>query len=468
MLTCIDKSYLGKTIFVIVTISLFILIGFFIADYPIVFLIIILLLISILVFVFPVFAIYLVLITALLSGTPGIENYISSIRAVSIIGFVAIMRIVFDIVRFKGSIDNKILFKPYIFWWIIFLFWGFISVIWSPNRLAWVSGIYSFLSMTSLVIIVTTQLKTTKSIQQLIFFISIFAMVSSGMAILSGLRVFGPIDVNSRLAITGGLENPNYLAGCLALITPFTLGLIKNQTRLISKILASIILMVMIVGSIITLSRGGLISLSIGIGTFILINLVYEKNKKNFALAILPIVLVYLSYEISIRFFNFDLLSRFNEAILEVTRGQSVRAMLMKIAWLTTLNHPILGLGLGNFISDFPSLSSEYHILQYSNSPIAVHNAYLSVSSELGFVGLFLFIIALFSTLKELAKIHKKKAINGFIFVDSIFAAFLAGLSLGVFNELNQNKYFWFVIGLIIVFGIRSDEIHGSMIKEVD
>lgn len=131
------------------------------------------------------------------------------------------------------------------------------------------------------------------------------------------------------------------------------------------------------------------------------------------------------------------------------------------VIWKATLrmiqDHPILGIGTGNFFTVYP----KYRLPEATEKEVAyAHNIFLEVAAEFGFIGLTLFCLILLS----LIYMGFSLALTGNPFYQGVFAGFIGVLvhqqvdipiwSIGI------GGIFWMMVGLII--GMYRHEFEGK------
>ncbi len=134
--------------------------------------------------------------------------------------------------------------------------------------------------------------------------------------------------------------------------------------------------------------------------------------------------------------------------------------------WRTALKmiqeHPILGVGNGNFIELYDTYVNKYKYLRYLNySHYPSHNSFLKIESELGIVGGISFLSILINgvlNLKKVIRVVEDKYINLF------YIGFLASAVGFIFMNLIDNLFFlpevvaFFWIFLAVADGLLYDD----------
>ncbi|MGO1368557.1 O-antigen ligase family protein [Senegalia sp. (in: firmicutes)] len=188
-------------------------------------------------------------------------------------------------------------------------------------------------------------------------------------------------------------EGRNQLGFFLALLAPYAIyRLIKNKLT-IENFLIKLSSLVLIIGLVLTLSRGAWISTIVGLLAIIAI-------RKNYKLLILIIIFsliigVFMPDSVRDRFLSISNLFYKNEAqIGQDYSSTTVRKELVKISLDTIQSNQLRGIGLGNYYMITRSMG--LHDVGVS------HNDYLQIATELGVPGLLAFLIFLSRIIKRL------------------------------------------------------------------
>ena len=192
--------------------------------------------------------------------------------------------------------------------------------------------------------------------------------------------------------ITSTFANPNAFGAYLILIIfPVIMLSIyeKNKTKKIMYVLLS---MLVIINLVMTFSRNAILGLGIGL---LVLTLIYSI-KWIFALGGLAILLSFIPSVFQRIVGTFDL------------HQNELRIKLWKTALYMIRDHPILGVGNGNFVTKYNEYVSKYKELKYyayKNYPN--HNSYLKFESELGILGIASFIGIIITVLFRIKKDRK-------------------------------------------------------------
>ena len=154
----------------------------------------------------------------------------------------------------------------------------------------------------------------------------------------------------------------------------------------------------------------------------------------------------------------------------EATTSRAVvsRVTLWKTGWVMMKENPILGVGIGNYLVRYKDYVTKYPELYIGHDQYSVHNSYLKVGAETGFIGLaaflaiyviyYVYLLRLyFSAANRLSKI----VVIGLIAGSATFMA--QNLSNNLIFIPQLNTIFWLVSGLAIAFVHQNKEKPASM-----
>jgi len=234
----------------------------------------------------------------------------------------------------------------------------------------------------------------------------------------------------------GSLPHPNILAGFMVVAFLFLVFLALRSDNKLHKVLILISSTLIVMGLFFTFSRSGWLAFIFSI-VFLYI-WVYKCQDKNLKTKFYPLaattILVFVF--LSVCFWEPVLTRIVGEQDLEVASIQ-LRWTFTQQAWLLITNHPLTGVGIGNYtLGIYQELNGSWPGYYYQ----PVHNIYLLVLAETGLFGAALFLSILFILIKNLIK--KLGKIDNLI----LFLALLSILIISLFDH-----YFWTMsVGLIM------------------
>lgn len=276
---------------------------------------------------------------------------------------------------------------------VLFVVWALFSSLWSINV---GGGLFTSLIYIQLAIMVFLVWQLCRTEQQHRILLQAFVL---GAYVLAGSTVYGyltnPFVANSMQSYeryTGIGGNANGIAAIMALAIAIAWYLSVVQHNSLLRWINLIYVPTAVLGVILTASRGGaiiaVISLAVIPFTFGHTNLV-RKITVSLTLIIMTIVVINL-----IPAANFE---RLAETSTEITEGNvSNRSQIWEAGLQAYSETPFLGIGIGSF------REAVTPILGYS---IPAHNAYILILTEMGPVGLALFLLAFLVTLLPLLRL---------------------------------------------------------------
>jgi O-antigen ligase len=197
--------------------------------------------------------------------------------------------------------------------------------------------------------------------------------VVRGVRLVEGDRLRG--------AIGGIFGNPNDLAMNMVVFLPFAILWMFRDVPAWKRGIAGASALLMLVTIVFTRSRAGTVGLIAMVGLLVINSI---RVKPAIAAATLVAVLVAIPFAPSS---YWDRMSSIFEKEKDATGSRQARIELMKEGLRVYLEHPIVGVGLGQFINFDPE--------DRQNAWRVTHNALLQVATELGTLGLVPFLYLL-------------------------------------------------------------------------
>ena len=238
------------------------------------------------------------------------------------------------------------------------------------------------------------------------------------------------------IKIASTFFNPNaYGAYLILIIFPVIMLSIyeKNKNK---KLVYLFLSMLLITNLLMTFSRNALLGFGLGV---LVLGLIYSI-KLIFALGGFSILMVFIP-SVSQRVIDITSLSQ-NES----------RIKLWKTAIMMIREHPIIGVGNGNFVTRYNEYVIKYKELKYqSYQNYPAHNSYLKVQSELGIIGIVSFLGVVAITLFRVKKLYTTTTDKFHKpFYMGVMASMIAFLFMNVFDNLffapKATTYFWFLL----------------------
>lgn len=263
---------------------------------------------------------------------------------------------------------------------------------------------------------------------------------TSAVAVVSVAAVLLRHEYDGRLEGFGNgfLQNSNDLALNIAIAVPVCIAFILHA-RGLKKAIWIIAMILMLVAVVMTYSRGGLLALIICGGVSL-----YEygiKGKRRYMLGIAALVALIGLGIVAVS-------SKYRARVESIVAGniegshdknsREARLELLKKSIVLSLEHPLFGVGPGNF-------------KVVDSGWMVAHNTYTELSSEAGMLALIFFLLALRAAFKNVAEAKRSERYQSDpdyrLFTQALFAGMTALVVGGCFGSLEYNLYPFVMIG---------------------
>jgi O-antigen ligase len=258
---------------------------------------------------------------------------------------------------------------------------------------------------------------------------------------------FGKPGDTGRLGGAG--VNPNQLGAYLSVAMVFAAAFFANRrSPAIARWAALVAASLAAVSLFLTLSRGALLGLA---AALLVAPLAVGSGRRAAALALV----VLTAAGATTWFVAVAPASSVNRITHPAYGGGAGREDLWRVGWRMVNDHPILGVGAGNF-----SVASIHYLLRpgatqrdkyiVGPSKEPAHNIYLTVLAELGVVGLALFVVILVACLRSVILAARAFAARGDPTMELLARALFIGL-VGLlvtefFSTALYSKQLWFLL----------------------
>lgn len=255
-------------------------------------------------------------------------------------------------------------------------------------------------------------------------------MYLKGEAKLEGYRVEGKIQ--------GMFENPNEMAIHLVMMLPLAITLGLASRNKIMKIIYFSAALILLSATFVTYSRGGFLGLMASLGV-----MAWKLGRKSrLKVSLASIAAGILMLILAPGNFGIRVLSIFIPGLDEAGSADQRRELLER-SILVSLRNP-WGIGIGNF-----------PIVGIQN--LQTHNVYTQVSSELGILGLFAYLIFLISPFRKLGAIERtlfaKKEFDWFYYLAiGLQASIIAYMVSAFFASVAYNWFAYYLIAYAVAF----------------
>lgn len=306
---------------------------------------------------------------------------------------------------------------------LLLLLLGLISLPQANDKLLAWNSFVEFSKVVVMFIVMVNVLRTLGRVKALWLLILLASLVLSVRAVLDYRA--GRLALGTRIggAIGGLFENPNDLALHLVTFLPIVFALALAARNPFSKLVYAIATLILVVGTVVTFSRGGFLGLLV---TFAVLSWRLVKQNRPFVIVGAAMLLA-----------GFLLLAPgAYRTRIATTKDDSAAARTdeLKRSIYVSIRHPLLGVGMDNYIL-------------YSNTNHATHNAYTQVSSEIGIPAAIIYVVFLVSAVRRVQRIPhprdsigKKKALS--YLAIGIHASLIGYMVTSFFASV---AYLWYV-----------------------
>ncbi len=295
-------------------------------------------------------------------------------------------------------------------------------------------------------------IKTPKELDRIMF---VFILVGFFCAIHGNIK-------GGMIPGSAFMGDENDFALVLNMIMPIAFFKALYSATKKMKILFMFAFFFLILGTVASMSRGGFVGLCAAI------SYCWLRGPKKIITGIVMIIIIVISLNFISQEY-WDEIDTIKTTIQSQQKGQ--RQYYWSLAWRMFLQHPFIGVGPNNFPWVMHLYEpTEGHAGRFHRGKQA-HSIFFTLISELGLVGIFLFIGMLFKAIKDeflLSKYLKfisknstfKKNINDGFFINnlkiihssfySFDGALFAYFATGTFLSVFYYPHFWLFIGIIV------------------
>ena len=280
-----------------------------------------------------------------------------------------------------------------------------------------------------------------------------------GFGLVDSSFLRGQSDV-PRLA--GPLGDPNYYAQILVAVVPLALlaAWREQRARLRAAGIASALLMC--VAITLTYSRGAAVALVAVVVGMAMLGYLRARHLAAVALAVGLLVALNPGYRDRVESVTaLGGITAKSGAAVAADQSARSRTTEMAAAGLAFLDHPLLGVGLGNFPAYYEQYAPRVgiQVLETTTSGAhegeaakrEAHNIVLGVAADTGLLGLAAFIAVIWTTLHGLRRARRRWLVARPDLVnlaDSLTLALVGYLVAGLFLTLAFERYLWLLLAI--------------------
>lgn len=266
-----------------------------------------------------------------------------------------------------------------------------------------------------------------------------FALIPAG-ALLPG-------DEGARLG--GPVADPNRYAQILLTVLPIAAYAVVKAPNTIARISSSTVGIMALVATYLTHSRGAAVAFASVLFTGVIAR-VFPLRLGGFLVVVVLAGLAIAGPGYLDRLLTLPDLQPTPDAEGNVDLSALARLTLNLAAWNVFLDHPLLGIGPGNFTLVSVEYANELG-LRHLSSPFRAHNLYLEIAAETGIVGLATFLCLVGYLSIRLWQVRSQNRLarpDASAIATALLFSLIAYLVTGVFLHLSFERYFWLLVAL--------------------
>lgn len=277
-----------------------------------------------------------------------------------------------------------------------------------------------------MIVNLVTDLNKLKQTFNLLLFMTLFLAANGIYQHFTGMDIAGQTMIEGRIRWIGIFEDPNDLGLTILAFTPFAiLSIIKKKTRFIFRILWTLVLAVFICALYFTNSRGTFIGLMAVFGYLLAKRWGGVKGLACGAIFGLALLVVGPSRMSTVSLAEASASGRLD-------------------AWAVGLNllkwRPILGIGYSSF--------TEHHHL-------TAHNSVVLCMAELGVVGLFVWLLLIYTSYKETLMVEKRAPKTDFaLYAEALQLSLVGFFTSAFFLSRTYNEILYIILGLCVCLSL--------------
>lgn len=332
--------------------------------------------------------------------------------------------------------------------------WLTLSLAWAPNTAQAAGSAWRWWAIVLVLLIVATAITTEKLLTLAVGAYVVGALLSLGQSALTG----GVATEDDRLASSVG--NPNTLAAVLVSAIPLALALSVVRPTVGVRLACYATVVALTIGIVPTQSRGGLVA---GLAMWLAAVVVLPNRRQVVAIGGLVLATIAIAFALNP--------AAWERVTIDDPRGTG-RVDIWTVAWSMFRDHPITGVGVGNFGRVAPDYVRDVGPLERVDLVIetpdrTVHNSFLELLSENGIPALVMFVAIALACMRAALQSAREFAAQGrrelVALSHGLFVATAGLLASYFFASPAVDRRLWILLGLSLaaLAVARRDEVVG-------
>lgn len=330
----------------------------------------------------------------------------------------------------------------------LFIGWVALSVVWAEDTALAMDEAVVFLLVAILYVIVFTAVRTRRQAASAIGAFVLGTAITAAYGLI--LRPDPNAQTAERLAST--IQDPNFLAAILvAGLVLGGAGFFAARGHRLLQLGALTTVALCFTAFILTGSRGGLIGLAVALIAAIAFG---GRWRLRIALAAALISMLGIGY--------YTMLAPplLKERLAVATEGEvsraDTRSTIWTVAWRMAMDHPLTGVGVGNFKARSADYVIEpgttYRTDRVIDTPSVAHNSYLGPLAETGIVGLALLLsifgFSIACAVRAYRRFERNRDGPMEVLSRGLFIALIGVLASAFFISAESNKFIWLMLAM--------------------
>jgi len=313
--------------------------------------------------------------------------------------------------------------------------------------------------------------QTTELIKDVILLVLVFGLVDTNarmskvLWLMVGLFAWfagsalnayahGQISLQEGMERAEGINSmaggPNELAGLILALLPFLIALLRSTHSILIRLLLLACGSLGLAAMVLTGARAGMLAL-------IIVGAYYVLRSRHQVVGLLACValalIIWMGMPQAYRHRYLTVKQYASGGKLDASNELRVR--IWKAGWRMLLDHPVLGVGAGQFPTAYGTSYVEVAHVAWMNP----HNLFLQVACELGVVGLIVFIYFVIQIVKQIRDLPRRESSPlvelNFQVATACGAMLIALMTISVVSHTLYRPY-WYLLGGLVAANCRN------------